>query len=249
MLTLLRTLQSDYLKTKRTPLRAAHIIIPIGMACIFLLYYAASPWSAYGGVQAYFQVMGLGYPFLIGVFCAVIAEQEASAGAFWAMLSAADRKTAFLSKLLLLLLFGAFSVILASVLFGTGYYFVLGQRAVSYSFYWTAALIMLGGSVILYIWHLFLALRFHKGITMGLGIAESLLAAVLLTGLGDSIWVCVPAAWASRLVCSVMPAYSAGEIPAIDCGAAACIGAGMTVAALIVYVIWGCRWDGSKGDE
>lgn len=265
---LLRTLKADYLKTKRTPFRTAHMVIPCVMAAVFLLYYAAAPWETYDKVQAYFQIMGLGYPFLIGTFCAIIAEQEAYAGAYQMMLAVTDRRIAFLSKLLLLVLSGTCSVLLASVLFGTGYDIVMRQHVVRYSFYWTAALMMTGGSVFLYVWHLALAMRFNKGVSVGLGIAESLVAALCLTGLGDVIWIYLPPAWASRFVCTVMPAYvsegvssvlAGGDIEALrriagsglrerfNHGVWIC--ATVTAAACVLYIVWGCKWDGRKGEE
>lgn len=249
MRTLLRYIRADYIKTKHTPLRMAHIAVPCAMAAVFLSYYAVTPWNAYSKVNAYFEMMGLGYPFLIGTFCAIVAEQESYAGTFQAMLSVPQRKTAFVSKLSLLVLLGLFSVVLASVLFGTGYYFGLKQHVVNYSFYWIAAFVMLGGNIFLYIFHMFLALRFNKGISIGLGIAESLLSAVLLTGLGDSVWIFVPAAWASRMVCSMMSAYSTEEAPHIDCSNGMWICAVVTTVAFVFYLIWSSRWDGGKGND
>lgn len=249
MHSLLRHIRADYIKTKHTPLRIAHLVIPCVMAAVFLAYYAVTPWNTYSKVQAYFQMIGLGYPFLIGTFCAIVAEQESYAGAYQMMLAVADRKSAFISKLALLIVLGTFSVVLAAVLFGTGYYFVLKQHTVRYSFYWIAALVMVGGSIFLYIWHMFLALRFHKGISVGLGIAESLLSAVLLTGLGDSVWILFPAAWASRLVCSLMYAYSTEQLPVVDCGREMWICGAVTIAGILLYVMWSCRWEGVKGNE
>lgn len=256
MYSLLNNLKADCLKTKRTPLLAAHLVIPCVMAAVFLIYYAVTPWNACGKVQAYFQIMGLGYPFLIGTFCAIVAEQEAYAGAYQVMLAVTDRKAAFLSKLLLLIALGAGSVILASVLFGTVYYCVLEQHVVRYAFYWAAAFVMAGSSVFLYVWHMFLALRFDKGVSAGLGIAESLLAALCLTGLGDAVWIYLPPAWASRLVCAVMYIYGEDGITTVCAGSGSDTGhffsgawicAIVTVAGCILYVVWGCFWDGTKG--
>ncbi len=246
---LLRYMKADYRKTRHTPLRAAHLAVPCVTAAVFLIYYAVTPWNAYSKVQAYFQIMGMGYPFLIGTFCAIVAEQEAFAGAYQMLLAVTDRKAAFISKPVLLILFGTGSVILASVLFGTGYYFVLRQHVVRYSFYWIAAFMMAGCSIFLYVWHMFLALRFHKGASVGLGIAESLLSAVLLTGLGDGIWMFFPAAWASRLVCTVMSSYSAEQMPHMDCRSDMWICGAVTAAAFILYVLWGARWEGAKGSD
>lgn len=265
---LLRTLKADYLKTKHTPFRLAHMVIPCIMAAVFLLYYAVTPWNAYSKVQAYFQMMGLGYPFLIGTFCAIIAEQEAYAGAYQMILAVTDRRIAFLSKLLLLVLSGTCSVLLASMLFGTGYDIVMKRHVMRYSFYLTAAFMMAGGSVFLYVWHLAWALRFNKGVSVGLGIAESLVAVLCMTGLGDVIWIYLPPAWASRFVCTVMPAYVSEGAPSVLAGSDSAdyrqiagsglwghfgrgvwICAAVTAVACVLYVIWGSRWDGTKGEE
>ena len=106
MKTVLRCLRADFLKIKNTALFAAHLAIPFVMAGAFLLYYKISPWDSFGKVQAFFQVMGMGYPFLIGVFCAIIAEQELAAGRYQSMLAVTHRGTVFFSKLLLLVLSG-----------------------------------------------------------------------------------------------------------------------------------------------
>lgn len=249
MRTLFRYLRSDFLKIKATPIVAAHLAIPVATASVFLLYYKVSPWDSFSKVQAFYQVVGMGYPFLIGAFCAIIAEQELFAGRYQALLAAEDRRAAFGSKLLLLLLLGAFSLLFTSVLFGTGYFFGMKQQVVDYGFYWTAPTVMLGGSVFLYILHLFLALRFHKGVTVGLGVAESLLSAVLMTGLGEGVWIFVPAVWANRLTGYVMFAYSAMEIPAAGLGRAALFCTIVTVVSILACGIWACRWDGVCGYE
>lgn len=246
---LLRCIRSDFLKIKATPIAAAHLGIPALMAGVFLLYYKVSPWDSFSKVQAFFQVMGMGYPFLIGVFCAIIAEQELTAGRYQAMLAVTGRRTAFCSKLLLLVLLGAFSVVLTSVLFGTGYFFGMGQRVVEYGFYWIAAAVMAGGSVFLYILHLFLALRFNKGVTIGLGVVESLLSAVLMTGLGEGVWIFVPAVWANRLTGYAMFAYSTVEGPTVSLDGAVVVCTIVTIVSFLGYLVWACRWDGVCGEE
>lgn len=254
MRTLLRCMKADFMKMKGTALVAAHLAIPTAMAGAFLLYYKTSPWDSFLKVQAFFQLMGMGYPFLIGVFCAIIAEQELAAGSCQGMLAVTDRRVTFLSKLLFLVLLGGFSVSLASVLFGTGFFFGMKQHAVAYSFYWTVAGTMLGGNLLLYVLHLFLAFRLNKGVTVGLGVAESLLSAVLMTGLGDGGWIFVPAVWANRLTGYRMFAYSAAEAPSADtdglaAGYSIMIIVIVTILSFLLYMIWACRWDGVCGDE
>ena len=119
----------------------------------------------------------------------------------------------------------------------------------SYSFYWIAAGIMLGGNLLLYILHLFLAMRFNKGVTIGLGIAESLLSAVLMTGLGDGVWIYVPAVWANRVAGYVMFAYSTVTGPAVDPGRTAALCSIVTSMSFLAFIIWAKRWDGVCGEE
>jgi len=68
------------------------------------------------------------------------------------------------------------------------------------AFYGYAGLLLIVSTVILYLLHLVIAFLFDSGATIGLGIFEVLVSALLLTGLGDSIWQFVPAAWPARLM-------------------------------------------------
>lgn len=242
-------MKADFIKMRYSVPCMAHLVIPVVMAGGFLAYYAVSPWNAYSKIQAFYQIMGMGYPFLIGIFCAATAEQEQTAGNYQVMLAAADRKLPFFGKLLLLILMGAFSVTATSAVFGTGFFWGMRQQAVRYSFYWIAAAVMLGGNVFLYTLHLFLALRMHKGITIGVGIAESLLSALCLTGLGDGIWICIPAAWANRMTEYVLAVCGGIEVSLSECGKAAVVCIVVTIVSLVLYGIWACRWDGTSGSE
>ena len=215
-------IKADFIKTKHLFILIAHIAIPIGTATAFLTYYAYAAWDEYWKVATYYQVLGAGFPTLIGLFCAMLAEQELSAGTFQNMLSVSKRPIAFFSKLLGLMIFGMGAVMLASVMFGTGYFFFLGQRYIQYSFYIETAFVMMGSNIFLYILHMFLALRFNKSVTIGLGIVESLLSALFLTGLGDGIWIFVPAAWACRFI-TIFLLQRISTYDIINVGSATCM--------------------------
>lgn len=253
---------ADFIKTKHLSIRIAHIAIPVAIAAAFLTYYAYAPWDGYTKVVTYYYVLGAGFPTLIGLFCAMSAEQELSAGTFQNMLSVSKRPIAFFSKLLLLILLGTGAVLLASALFGAGYSLFLGQQYIHYSFYIGAAFILTGSNVFLYVLHLFLALRFNKGVTIGLGIVESLLSALFLTKLGDGIWIFIPVAWASRFtteflqgICTydiISPAGWAATIAAqflMECKEAFAICAVITAGGILAFGVWACRWDGICGNE
>lgn len=242
-------LAADFKKTKHLPIRVAHLAIPMGIAVIFLAYYAGTPWSAQSKVAAYYQVLGIGFPVLIGLFSAMLAEQEAAAASYQAMLSANKRLPLFYSKFLLLVFSGAFSVLLASMLFGIGNVYVIRQSMVDLWFYFRAALILIGTNVALYLFHWFLALRFNKGVSIMIGIAEGIVAALMLTGLGDTIWHFIPCAWASRLV-TYMVINSAG-IPIFDkkCVTAVLLCIVSTVCAIVLFGIWASHWEGKQTSD
>ena len=249
---------ADFYKTKHLPILRAHLLIPVGVPVLFLIYYTHSPWSNDTRITAYFQVLGMGMPLLAGLFCAMLAEQESLAGGFQNMLSVQKRHAVFLSKLLVLLLSGMLALLLASVLFGTGYFFWMEQRSASYLFYWKAAFVLMGGSVFLYILHLFLAFCFNKGVTIGLGFVESLLSALLLTGMGEGIWMYVPAAWASRFITLFFydekfgmggryDTMDAGVFSDLQTAVYLCIA--MTLMGLFAFGIWACHFEGTCGAE
>lgn len=246
---LLRCLRADFQKVRRLGPGAAHLIIPPGVAAIFLLYYVYTPWKAESKIEAYYQVLAMGFPILIGVFCAQLAGQESSAGAFQNMLSVQRRVAVFFSKLLLLLLSGLGAVLLASGLFGAGFYFLLRERAVGGTCYFAAALVLFGSQLFLYVLHLFLAFAMNKGVTVGVGIVESLLSALLLTGMGEGVWPLVPAAWGGRLVTLLLRKYSFCAMIGADARLAACVCILATVGSMVAFGVWACRWEGVRGNE
>lgn len=73
---LLKCLAADLQKTKHLPFWIAHLGIPVCTALVFLLYYAGSPWSAQSKMEGFYQVLGMGFPVLIGLFTVMLAQQE-----------------------------------------------------------------------------------------------------------------------------------------------------------------------------
>ena len=98
-------LKADFLKTKHLSVRTAHLLISIVTPLIFIAYDSYAPWDDYVKIDLYYQVIGMALPFLIGLFCAILSEQEQSAGCFQMMLMSPKKVVPFLSKLLLLLMF------------------------------------------------------------------------------------------------------------------------------------------------
>ncbi|MGG6313664.1 lantibiotic immunity ABC transporter MutG family permease subunit [Paenibacillus macerans] len=252
MLAYSRSLRSELIKLRRQPMLWVHLLVPLAGMGIFLGYYAYTPFLPASKVSGYLQVLAVAFPTLIGMVCAIAADQEADAGRYQQLLALPSRLVPLASKLTLLLLLGFGSTLLASVGFGAGFLYLLNQSLYSLGFYVKAAGILFGSCIFLYALHLYVSLRFGKGASIGLGILGSLTAALLLTGLGDRNWIYIPYAWAARFVTLWMEYGSTGDgaIPAEPLarpGILFCISG--TVAIMVLLGGWFRRWEGTKSLE
>ncbi|NQX46487.1 lantibiotic immunity ABC transporter MutG family permease subunit [Paenibacillus tritici] len=245
-------LRADLLKTRHTPFLLIHLLTPLIGAGIFLAYYSFSPWSETDKAMAFMQSLACAFPTLIGLVCAMAAEQEANAGQFQGMLALpAARLTTYFSKLLVLLWFGLGAVLLAFTLFGAGFGWLLHQDSQGLPFYLTGAVITFGSNVFLYLLHLTVSLRFGRGASIGIGISGSLVAALMLTGLGDTLWPYIPFAWGARFLSLWVFGHSGGMLsPAasgLPTGVWTCIMG--TIIAGLLGLLWFRRWEGRSADN
>ena len=244
-----RNLYADLLKMKGLPVTLAHIIIPVITSGLFLAYYSISAWDESTKIIAFYQAVGAGFPVLIGIFTASIMEQEQNAGACQNLLTLRKKSTAFLSKVIFLLIFSLFSVFLAAGIFCIGFYKILGCSKVSIATYMVAAFLMWCGSIPLYIWQMFLAFRLGKGVSVGAGILSGLVSALMLTNLGMFVWKYIPASWTGRLPYTYLRIAfgESGEINEMKSVIPVfCV---FTVISMVYYLFWASHWEGSKISE
>ncbi|MFS8213804.1 lantibiotic immunity ABC transporter MutG family permease subunit [Paenibacillus polymyxa] len=252
MISFFRYLKSDMLKLRRQPLLLVQLFVPLLGIAIFLAYYSFTPYSPISKVDGYLQVLAVVLPTMIGIVCSIAVEQEAVAGNFQQLLISPVKLLPFLSKLSLLLILGFGSVLLASGGFGAGYIYLMRESPYGLKFYVLAACILFMSSVFLYFLHFFISLRFGKGASIGLGIMESLLSALLLTGLGDHNWIFIPSTWAARFITiwvqyDINAAVSIPEAIRLDSGVRYCVVG--TVAIMVLLGLWICRWEGHNSSE
>ncbi|MEG1385372.1 MAG: lantibiotic immunity ABC transporter MutG family permease subunit [Oscillospiraceae bacterium] len=192
-------LKSDLYKIIHTPLWLIHLIIPTIGAGLFIWYYSVSLWDEAEKISAYIQTLSITFPILIGIITAMTAEFEQGAGDFQLLLSTPDSKSiSHLSKLMLLVILGFLSSLIALAGFGIGF-IKMGYTTFNIVFYIKAACLLSCSVLPLYLLQYIVSFIFGKGFSLGLGILGGLLSALLLTGLGDSIWWMLPWGIASRL--------------------------------------------------
>ena len=244
-----KNLHADLLKMKGTPIILAHILIPVITSGLFLIYYSFSAWNENTRIIAFYQAVGAGFPVLIGIFTASMIKQEQNAGGFQNLLTLPQKTIAFLSKVLLLLIFSMFSVLLTTVIFGFGFCKILESSTVSIGLCMMAALIMWCSSVPLYIWQMILAFQFGEGVSIGAGILSGLVSELMLTGLGDYIWKYIFVSWTGRIPYTYLKLASGESGARGDFEAVIPIYCIFTVISMIYYLLWASRLEGSKITE
>jgi ABC-2 type transport system permease protein len=243
-----RYLHSDFLKIKGRPILWIHILVPIVGIVFFILldifHQSPSSGSTAGGVLG---GVASAFPMLIGVVCSMAAEQESEAGNFQSLLTFRSKLIPFFSMSVMLLILGLGSALLTSFGFEATFAVVRHQTPYGPDFYLWGTLLVYVSNIFIYIFHLFLSLRFNKAVSIGIGIVESMLSCLLITGLGDGIWVLIPCAWGLRF----LKVFEYGGVAPVGYGlkvgiAFCCIG---TALMCLFACIWFSRWEGKKTEE
>ena len=247
MTTLIRCIKSDFYKLRHTSIPWIHLLIPLAGAFIFLLYYHGRAKNSIMDIKTYLEALGIAFPLLIGLISGIVIEQEEQAGGFQVMLCTSKSKcTTYLSKLILLILLGTFSIALAVGVFA------LGFHVVPYLFYLKVGAALIIGNIFLYILHVFISLQFGKGASTGLGVFGSLISALMLTGLGNNIWYFLPWAWGVRFcdyIVFELVYPSAGAGVAIDMKQGVFIMLFAVCIAFVASLFWFKKWEGRKSYE
>ena len=244
-----KNLCADFLKMKGVPVTLAHILIPVITSGVFLLYYSFAVWSGNTKIIAFYQAVGAGFPVLIGIFTASMMEQEQNAGGFQNMLTLPQKTAAFLSKVLLLVCFSMFSVLLTAVIFGFGFCKILESSTVSIEICMMAALIMWFSSIPLYIWQMILAFQFGKGVSIGGGILSGLVSALMLTGLGEHLWKYSFVSWTGRIPYTYLKLALGESGAGNELKSVIPIYCIFTVISIIYFLLWTSHWEGNKISE
>lgn len=239
--------KADFIKMRHTAFYPVHILVPLLGNVLFLAYFMISPWEPAGKIQAYLEVVAIAFPLIGGVVTAMAAEQEALAGGFKEMLSQQyPRWEVWLSKFLMLFLTGLAVDIFAIGTFWLGFRFLVGGTQVDASIFLGAALIIIFCQIIMYTFHLMVGIRFGRGALMGLAVVECLVTALMLTGLGDGLWMFLPCSWGARL-CDYFLLYYQKGLFLNQLGASTAGGIlGATVIVFIWYLVWSGRFEGRR---
>lgn len=204
MRTWIRLLRAERYKMKHTILPVMHAGIPLVGSILFLLYYRAAALNGIEQVSGFMETAGLGLPFLVSLICSRSMALEEGNHYQIFLGGSAGRTLSLLAKCIVLQLLGLAAVILGTGMFALGELYLLGNADIPVIVYPAGALALWLGSLIQYPVHLFLNMRFSQSVSMGTGVAQSVLAALLVTGLGEGIWQLIPCSWSIRMSMEVL---------------------------------------------
>ena len=164
-----------------------HILIPLAGIFLYLAYMGLRQAVVWEHLTTYVTLLAMAYPAIAGIVTAMLTDREAKAGKMQNLLAVPGRTKALAAELMLLYLPGLLAVGIA--MFGFGAALVLkGEKGVGLGVLFLLVLVLWVSNLPVYVMHLFLGLRFGEGVTIGVGVAESVISAVMLTGLGDGVW-------------------------------------------------------------
>lgn len=248
-----RGLTAEFLKMQRSWLLWLHLLMPFLGITLFLSYYSASGWSEWGKIAGYMEVVSVICPTMAGVICGLASEQEKQAGHMQNLLGLTKSRWRNMStKIVVLLLCNLFAILLTVVEFGVGFRLGISSVGIPLPAYALLAVLIWVPQIFAYLFHLFLGLRFSKGVTIGVGIVESLVSALLMTGLGEGLWHWIPCGWAGRFTgyfMIVARGTSEGDVLYGEIRWGIICMAVYTVVAAVLFFYWLNRYEGAQVED
>ncbi len=205
-------IHAEGLKMRHTFLYPFHVAVPFFVSMVFLFYYKFAGWSEMAQISGYMEVIGVSLPFVISIVCAGNIRLEEQNHFQIILGSYIEKWKGFWIKWFVLAGMGFLAIFGAVALFGAGFHFGLGKEGISVVTYMQLIMVLFFGSVLVYLEHLFLNLMFPRTVSQCVGVAESLLSALFLTGLGEGRWQLFPCTWSARGVLILLNGMAREEI-------------------------------------
>jgi ABC-2 type transport system permease protein len=258
-------LSSEWIKTKRTPIRWLTFLAPMIFAALIIGYYSIR--TVPGDIQIsifqmFFEVWtAMVIPLGAGLISGLMIHQEELAGSFNGFLGGKlPRNYLYLGKFAILILSSTVSILIAVLSLVIGFSVIL-KISIPWPIFIAAAVMAIIGTIPLLAFHLWISFAWGMGASIGTGGAGLLIAALMGTSLGDKVWQFVPWAWPIRL--SMLPGayllYKPGmEYPPEIISSGFVINQAITglIPSVVFFAImlsgglvWFKRWEGRKAYE
>lgn len=203
---MMRILSAEWLKTKRTPIRWVVFLCPAVFSMLIIGYFSLRETSDQTQIfifEAYFEVLtALIMPIGAGLISGFMIHQEEMAGGLNGFLgSKLPRLHLYIGKLLMLVLLTAASILSATLTLVLGLSFI--HISVLWPIFILAGILVVFSIIPLLTFYLWISFAWGMGASIGLGGVGILIAALMATNLGNTVWYYVPWAWPVRF--SLLP--------------------------------------------
>lgn len=240
-MTIIREFFSNFTKIKRTPIFLLHLLPPIVVTTLFLVYYATGGYHLIADVRLFFVILQICYPIFVSIVVPIFINLDRNNKNALGLV--ASRSSVYLGKLLFLLFLFTINMILYELCFYVGVNFFLAIGTAPVGSYFFLFQLFLLSNLFLYLLHIPIAFRFGSSISVLLGISGTILAGYFENAIGDKIWPIIPWEWGVRFLENYFVVSSTPVFP----GIIALIM--MTSMVLILSLLWFSRWEGNVIQE
>lgn len=221
-----------------------HLLPPIAVTVLFLVYYAFAGYHIIPDVRSFFIILQMYEPIFISIAVTVFIHLDRNVHGLQTALGLVEsRGSLYLGKILFLVFFSSVSMIIYEGCFYAGVPLVLDAGIIHAGFYISIFCIFLFSNFILYLLHTAAAFRFGSGISVLLGICGTIFAGILENPIGDKIWPLIPWEWGIRFLKNYFGFSKEAVIPGMIALAV------MTSIVLILSILWFVRWEGNVAQE
>lgn len=198
---MLNIIKSNWLRTKRQPIRWVLLLAPILYALGFFLY-TMGP-NSFKGVEiyAFFEIFAILATFSLSFFVPMLYEADKNASFYTNDVKfGISRKKSFVAKFLLIALLYALIILIASVIF-LGFWIAFKNKSINLGEFLILMALVFFTIIPLIPIYQYLNLKYGQSGSIMMGIFLTL-AAILLgtTGLGTLIWKFLPFVWPIKLI-------------------------------------------------
>lgn len=243
-MTMIREFCSNFTKIKRTPIILLHLLLPIVITTLFLIYFAFAGYHIISDVRLFFVILQIGYPIFVGIVVPILIQLDRNINNIQNALGLVEsRRSVYLGKLFFLLFLSSISIITYELCFYIGVNLFLDISVTHFDSYLDLFYIFLFSNLFLYLLHVPIAFRFGSSISVLLGISGTILAGFFENAIGDKIWPIIPWEWGVRFLKNAFDFSSApifwGIISLIM----------ITSMILVLSILWFSRWEGKVIQE
>ena len=241
-MSIIRGVRSELLKLCHTAVLWLHVMIPVIGAAVFLLYFALyQNTENIKKAALVLELTAVVFPIIVGMVCGMMSSLEERAGHFQTMMmSPAGRVIPYLNKLFAAISLGGTSTLLLVGLIAAGSN-AFSLEHISWEVLFLSAFGMFLGTIPLYVIHMFLSIGWGLGISVFVGVAESMLA-VMFSNVDIVTWPFIPCAWGVMFLRNTLFSVTmtmSEIIPIIV----------LSLVFLLLSFAWFGRWDGRKSAE